>query len=56
MKTKKEIETKLQDVEAHILNMEEAARASEDKTDAEIYTAARDAAIEQAKVLKWVLI
>ena len=55
MKSKQEIETKLQDVEAHILNMEEAARASEDKKDEEIYTAARDAAIEQAKAIKWIL-
>lgn len=55
MKTKQEIEKRLQEVEAHILNMDEACRASVTRDDEEIYAAARDIAIEQAEVLKWVL-
>ena len=55
MKTKEQIERKLQDVEAHILNMAEAACTAENKEDRIIYELAEQMAISQAEVLKWVL-
>ena len=55
MKTEDEIKSKLQDVEAHILNMDEAERHAENKKDKEIYREAFIQATGQGQALKWVL-